>query len=62
MPNQMICRRLGLPFGWLLVLMHATRGRVTHEIKKFQLSFVYSLSRQVLKAPRKVENCGKIDS
>jgi len=40
MPNQVMCRRLGLPFGWLLVLMPATGGWVTHNQKKFPLYFI----------------------
>ena len=34
-PNQMMCRRLGLPCGGLLVLMHATGGWVTYDTKIF---------------------------
>ncbi|KAA8742013.1 DUF2442 domain-containing protein [Pseudomonas koreensis] len=50
MPNQVMCRRLGLPFGWLLVLMHATPWQVTHETKKFQLNCSGSTFRTFLKA------------
>ncbi|CAI8833268.1 hypothetical protein EMIT0194MI4_20084 [Pseudomonas sp. IT-194MI4] len=49
-PNQVMCRRLGLPFGWLLVLMSATGGGVTHNQKKFQLSLIRRRFRQLLKA------------
>jgi hypothetical protein len=50
MPNQVTGRRLGLPFGWLLVLMPSTGGQVTLNQKKFQLSFIYSMAERFLKA------------
>jgi hypothetical protein len=44
---------VGLTVRLVLVLMHRTRRRVTHETKKFQLSFMALLYRQVFESSLK---------